>query len=137
MTRIPEENPDHDLVGAGINHAIAYRLLFNFLQARMRAKQQGANVAGLPDISWPVVDDHYRKLVNEWLAEGPDTIRSARAYIDLATVILIDKTASELFSVGTIGGDEKDHDIAVRALMAVGSWLDKREGIEAGRSRDR
>ena len=99
----------------------------------MRAKQQGANVAGLPDISWPVVDDHYRKLVNEWLAEGPDTIRSARAYIDLATVILIDKTASELFSVGTIGGDEKDHDVAVRALMAVGAWLDKREGIEAGR----
>jgi hypothetical protein len=37
-------------------------------------------------------------------------------------------------SIGTIGGDEKDHDVAVRALMAVGSWLDKREGIEAGRA---
>jgi hypothetical protein len=133
MTRIPEQNPDQDRVAAGINHAIAYRLLFNFLQARMRAKQQGADVAGLPNMDWPVVDDRYRNLVDEWLPEGCDTITSARAFVDLATVILLDKTASELFSVGTIGGDEKDHDVAVRALMAVGSWLDKREGIEAGR----
>ena len=131
----PEQNPDHDLVGAGINHAIAYRLLFNFLQARDRAKRQGADVADLPEISWPVVDGQYRKLVDEWLPEGPDTITSARAYIDLATVILIDRQLTEHFSIGTIGGDEKDHDVAVRALMAVGSWLDKREGIEAGRAR--
>ena len=131
----PERNPDLDPVAAGINHAIAYRLLFNFLQARDQAKEQGADVAGLPDMDWPTVSEHYQKLVDEWLPEGPDTIRSARAYIDLATVILLDKTASELFSVGTIGGDEKDHDIAVRALMAVGAWLDKREGIEAGRPR--
>jgi hypothetical protein len=131
----PERNPDHDRVASGINHAIAYRLLFNFLQARERAKQQGANVADLPDISWPVVDDHYRKLIDEWLPEAPDTITSARAFVDLATVILLDKTASELFSIGTIGGDEKDHDIAVRALMAVGEWLDKSEIAEAGRAR--
>ena len=135
MTRIPEENPDHDRVGAGINHAIAYRLLFNFLQASMHAKEQGADVAGLPDMDWPTVSEHYQKLVDEWLPEGPDTITSARAYIDLATVILIDRQLTEHFSIGTIGGDEKDHDVAVRALMAVGAWLDKREGIEAGRAR--
>jgi hypothetical protein len=131
----PERNPDLDPVAAGINHAIAYRLLFNFLQARMQAKEQGANVAGLPDMDWPTVIEHYQKLLDEWLPEKPDTIRSARAFVDLATVILIDRQLTEHFSIGTIGGDEKDHDIAVRALMAVGTWLDKREGIEAGRAR--
>jgi hypothetical protein len=135
MTGKPEQNPDHDLIAAGINHAIAYRLLFNFLQARDQAKEQGADVAGLPDMDWPTVSDHYWKLVDEGLPEGCDTIKSARAFVDLATVILLDRQLTKHFKIGTIGGDEKDNDIAVRALMAVGDWLDKSEIAEAVRSR--
>ena len=130
----PKHNPDHDRIGAGINHAIAYRLLFNYLQARERAEEQGADVSGLPKMEregWREIDSRYQGLVEEWLAELPDSIPSARAFIDLAGVILIDRTLSDLFNVGTIGGEERDRDIAIRALTAVGNWLDRREVAEA------
>jgi hypothetical protein len=128
------QNPDHDRIGAGINRAIAYRLLFNYLQARERAEEQGADVAGLPKMEregWAKINERYQELVENWLPELPDSITSARAFIDLAGVILIDRTLSDLFNVGTIVLPEKDSEIALRALTAIGNWLDRREAHEA------
>jgi hypothetical protein len=126
----PKHNPDHDQLGASINQAIALRLLFNYLQARRRAEEQGADVSGMEKEGWAKISERYEELVEEWLPEEPNTIPSARAFIDLAGVILIDRTFSQLFCVGTITLDEKDRDIAIRALTAVGNWLDRREIAE-------
>jgi hypothetical protein len=122
----PKHNPDHDWIGARINHAIALRLLFNYLQARERAEGQGADVSGLPKMEpdgWKKIDEHYQELVES--LDEPNTIPSARAFIDLVGVILMDRTFSDLFCVGTIAVPEKDRDIALRALIAVGDWLDR------------
>ena len=108
-------------------------MLFNYLSARERAEEQGADVSGLPKMEregWAKIDERYWELVENWLPELPDSITSARAFIDLAGVILIDRTLSDLFNVGTIVLPEKDSEIALRALIAVGNWLDRREIAE-------
>jgi hypothetical protein len=53
-----------------------------------------------------------------------------RAFIDLATLLLIDHTLTKLLDFGTISGDEKDRETAIRALMGVGDWINKREIAE-------
>jgi hypothetical protein len=49
----PTKNPEHDRVGAGINHG---HCLPDAVQARTRAKLHGADVAGLPNIDFQVVE---------------------------------------------------------------------------------
>jgi hypothetical protein len=119
-----------DATAAGIAHAVAWRLFYNYLHARERAETSGADVSRLPSMPWSEVDSRYRALVDEWLGETPDTARAVRAFVDFATATLIDRQISELFDVGSIVGDEQDREHAIRALMAIGNWLNQKEVAE-------
>jgi hypothetical protein len=122
--------PEQDLIAAGISHAIAYRLLFTFLQARDAAVSAGADLSALPEMpSARAVGDRYEQLVEEWLSETPNTAASVVAFVDFATIAMADHSI-ELVLSSSIVGEERDREHAVRALLEIRGWLNQHDIAE-------
>lgn len=120
-----------DRIAAGINHAIAYRCLYTFQAARERAENDGADLSALPDMpSMRDIGDRYERLIEEWIPETPDTAAAVRAFVDFATLTLVDHNIGAVFDVGTIMGEERDREHAIRALLAITGWLVGHENAE-------
>ena len=126
-----ESKKPQDKLAANLNLAIACRILSNYMQVMDFARDGGADVTGMPmAASHQEISDRYERVIQEYLPERPSTAKAVAASINFAAQVLIDQTWSDVFSLGTILGQEQDRNHAVQALTNIGEWMTERENAE-------
>ena len=121
----------HDEDAAGLDLAIACRLLHHFKHAVDRAMLRGADLTGLPVVNWPDLESMYLKLVDQHLTEVPQNPLQVAALHRFATFALLDEQLGKLSGAGPIVTDDKNRAEAISALLAIKEFVDDAEIGEA------
>lgn len=122
----------HDEDAAGLDLAVACRLLHHYKQAVDRAGLRGAAAPpDLPEINWPGLASRYKQLIEKHLVESAQNPLQVRALYQFAVFALLDEQLGDLFGYGVIVDDEANRAQALRALMSIGEFVNEAEIDEA------
>jgi hypothetical protein len=121
----------HDDDAGALELAIACRLLHHYKHAIERAENRGAAVSGLPEVVWLDIAKRHERLIDEHLRASAENPLQVRALHQFAAFALLDEQIGDLFGYGPIVDDEANRAQALRALMAIGQFVNEAEIDEA------
>jgi hypothetical protein len=117
----------HDDDAGGLDLAIACRLLHHYRHAIDRAGKRGVALPELPEVNWADIASRYKRLIDEHLVTSAENPLQVRALHQFAAFALLDEQLGNLFGYGPIVDDEENRAEAVRALTAIGQFINEAE----------